>query len=103
MELGVEQSVTAFTASEFGRTVMPNGNAGTDHAWGSHHFVVGGAVVGGDMYGTYPQLTCRRGELHWMYRPRLADSDDCGGSICRDPCAMVRGAAGNNVGAAQHQ
>jgi len=56
VELGVAQSVTTFTASEFGRTVMPNGNAGTDHAWGSHHFVIGGSVVGGKMYGQYPNL-----------------------------------------------
>jgi uncharacterized protein (DUF1501 family) len=57
VELGVAQNVTAFTASEFGRTVMPNGNTGTDHAWGSHHLVVGGGVVGGDIYGSYPMLT----------------------------------------------
>jgi uncharacterized protein (DUF1501 family) len=57
VELGVSQLVTAFTASEFGRTVMPNGNVGTDHAWGSHHLVVGGGVLGGDIYGSYPMLT----------------------------------------------
>ena len=57
VELGVSQVVTAFTASEFGRTVMPNGNAGTDHAWGSHHIVVGGGVAGGNIYGQYPLLT----------------------------------------------
>jgi uncharacterized protein (DUF1501 family) len=57
VELGVAQQVTSFTASEFGRTIMPNGNAGTDHAWGSHHFVVGGSVLGGDIYGQYPLLS----------------------------------------------
>jgi len=57
VELGLAQSVTTFTASEFGRTVMPNGSAGTDHAWGSHHVVVGGSVVGADIYGSYPLLT----------------------------------------------
>ncbi|MEQ1947565.1 MAG: DUF1501 domain-containing protein [Bryobacteraceae bacterium] len=57
VELGVAQNVTAFTASEFGRTVMPNGNAGTDHAWGSHHIILGGSVLGGDIYGQYPMLT----------------------------------------------
>lgn len=45
--------VTLFTASDFGRTFTSNGD-GTDHGWGSHHFVVGGAVKGQDMYGTFP-------------------------------------------------
>ena len=47
--------VTTFTASDFCRTFTTNGD-GTDHAWGSHHFVVGGAVKGGDVYGQYPTL-----------------------------------------------
>jgi uncharacterized protein (DUF1501 family) len=57
VELGVASQVTAFTSSEFGRTLMPNSSGGTDHAWGSHHFIVGGAVKGGDMYGAYPGLS----------------------------------------------
>jgi len=55
-ELGVDQQVTLFTASEFGRTLNPNGSGGTDHAWGNHHFVVGGAVKGGQFYGQFPTL-----------------------------------------------
>jgi uncharacterized protein (DUF1501 family) len=51
--LGMGDQVTAFTASDFGRTLTSNSN-GTDHGWGSHHFVVGGAVAGQDMYGQYP-------------------------------------------------
>ena len=52
-ELGVDDKVTAFTASDFGRTLASNGD-GSDHGWGSHHFVVGGAVNGKKYYGTAP-------------------------------------------------
>lgn len=52
-ELGVADSVTTFTAADFGRTLTVNGD-GTDHGWGAHHFVVGGAVNGGDIYGDIP-------------------------------------------------
>jgi len=50
---GLGNQVTTFTASDFGRTLTSNSD-GTDHGWGSHHFVVGGAVQGQDMYGQYP-------------------------------------------------
>jgi uncharacterized protein (DUF1501 family) len=56
VELGVENQVTLFTASDFGRTYRSNGD-GSDHGWGSHHFIVGGAVKGGDIYGQMPTLT----------------------------------------------
>jgi uncharacterized protein (DUF1501 family) len=48
--------VTTFTESDFSRTLRPNTNGGTDHAWGSHHLVMGGSVKGGDLYGTFPVL-----------------------------------------------
>ncbi|BEP42677.1 DUF1501 domain-containing protein [Variovorax sp. 375MFSha3.1] len=54
--LGVSDKVTAFTASDFGRTLSSNGN-GSDHGWGSHHFVVGGAVKGKAFYGTPPPVS----------------------------------------------
>ncbi|MBW8880628.1 MAG: DUF1501 domain-containing protein [Asticcacaulis sp.] len=56
VELGVADKVTTFTASDFGRTLSSNGN-GSDHGWGSHHFVVGGAVKGGQFYGTAPHVS----------------------------------------------
>jgi uncharacterized protein (DUF1501 family) len=63
-ELGIGNKVVTFTASEFGRTLQPNGSpgGGTDHAWGNHHFVIsqgiqsGGSLKGGQFYGTFPQL-----------------------------------------------
>ena len=54
-ELNVADTVTAFTASDFGRTFISNGD-GSDHGWGSHHFVLGGAVNGGRIYGHLPTL-----------------------------------------------
>ena len=56
VEMGVEDGVTAFTASDFGRSLAINSD-GTDHGWGAHHLVVGGAVRGQRFYGTMPKLT----------------------------------------------
>lgn len=56
VELGVADKVTSFTASDFGRTLTSNGN-GSDHGWGSHHFVVGGAVKGSRFYGEAPPVS----------------------------------------------
>ena len=50
-----EQRVTAFTASDFGRT-LPSNSLGSDHGWGSHHLVLGGAVQGQRTYGNFPAL-----------------------------------------------
>jgi uncharacterized protein (DUF1501 family) len=55
-ELGMANQVTTFTASDFGRTLSSNAD-GSDHGWGSHHFVMGGAVNGGRFYGTAPRVS----------------------------------------------
>jgi uncharacterized protein (DUF1501 family) len=55
VELGVADKVTTFTASDFGRTLSSNGD-GSDHGWGAHHLVLGGAVGGGRFYGIAPAI-----------------------------------------------
>jgi len=64
-QLGVTESVTTFTQSDFGRTLTSNGD-GTDHAWGGNQIVVGGAVSGREIYGNYPLL-------------QIGGADDVGG------------------------
>jgi len=63
-ELGVASLVTSFTQSEFGRSLQPSGS-GTDHGWGNHHLILGGAVKGGQVYGRFPY-------------PALGGADDSG-------------------------
>jgi uncharacterized protein (DUF1501 family) len=54
-EIGMDNSITLFTQSDFGRTLTSNGD-GSDHAWGGIQLVSGGAVLGGRIYGEYPLL-----------------------------------------------
>jgi uncharacterized protein (DUF1501 family) len=59
IELGVADNVTTFTLSDFGRTLQPAGSGsavGSDHAWGNHALIMGGAVRGRDFYGAYPTV-----------------------------------------------
>jgi uncharacterized protein (DUF1501 family) len=61
VELGLSDKITLFTMSDFSRTLQPSGTGaaqvGSDHAWGNHQFIVGGAVQGHTLYGTYPNIT----------------------------------------------
>jgi uncharacterized protein (DUF1501 family) len=74
--LGVASNVTTFTLSDFGRTFQPNSSGGTDHGWGSHHFIIGGAVRGRQFYGSYPILA-------------LDGPDDAGKEGCWIPTVSV--------------
>lgn len=72
IELGIESGVTTFTASDFGRSLAVNGS-GTDHGWGGHHFVIGGAVRGGRFFGTMPSLAAYDED-----NPGTSNPDDTG-------------------------
>ncbi len=68
----MRSQVTTFTASDFGRSLTNNGD-GTDHGWGGHHFIMGGAVQGGSVYGKLPQYATADGSGHFD-SPDLIDN-----------------------------
>ena len=85
-EMSLSQQITTFTQSEFGRTMQSNGS-GSDHAWGSHQMVLGGAVRGG-IYGQMPTFAfCGPGRCE---QSRRVDSDDLHRAVRRDARQMVR-------------
>jgi uncharacterized protein (DUF1501 family) len=66
--MGIADKVTTFTASDFGRTLASNGD-GSDHGWGSHHLVVGGAVKGQSFYGVAPPVSVSDAKTGNTYNP----------------------------------
>lgn len=83
VELGLERQATLFTASDFGRTLASNGQ-GSDHGWGSHHLVVGGAVRGQRLVGRFPELALGSrddaGQGAWVPSTSV---DQMGGELAR--------------------
>ena len=83
VELGVADKVTTFTASDFGRTLSSNAD-GSDHGWGSHHFVMGGAVNGGRFYGTAPRVSIQTNDQVGQGRLLPSTSvDEFGATLAR--------------------
>lgn len=83
--IDAQQDVVTFTASEFGRTLRRNGS-GTDHAWGSHHWVLGGPVDGGKIFGQYPEQLTLGGPLDIESNGRMLPTtsiDEYGGELAR--------------------
>lgn len=76
-EIGARDMVTTFTASDFGRTLTGNGN-GSDHGWGSHHFVMGGMVKGKEFYGKPPNITTKDGAGAYLTKLGTGGPDDVG-------------------------
>jgi uncharacterized protein (DUF1501 family) len=99
VELGIDSGVTAFTASEFGRSLAVNVD-GTDHGWGGHHFVVGGAVRGQRFYGAMPSLLAGTDVIESQsrrHRLRPDHSDTGSGSVCGDARSLV-GVSNSDLG-----
>ena len=64
VQMGIQRQITTYTDSEFGRSLAPNKTGGTEHGWASHQLVVGGSVLGGRVYGTFPAM-----DGHSIFRP----------------------------------
>ena len=69
IEAGIARQVTVFTDSEFGRSLQPNAAHGTDHGWGNHQLVMGGAVLGGDVYGQFPDMLASARDANGGWAP----------------------------------
>jgi len=74
--MDLSNEVTTFTASDFARTLRSNGR-GTDHAWGGNHFILGGAVKGGTVYGSYPEQLLINDGLDVGNNGRLLPTTSC--------------------------
>ena len=74
VEIGMQDAVTAYTNSDFGRSLSSNGD-GSDHGWGGLHLAVGGSIRGGQIYGDYPSLALGN-ELD-LGRGRIVPTTSC--------------------------
>jgi uncharacterized protein (DUF1501 family) len=83
VEMGLADTVTTFTASDFGRALQTNGR-GSDHGWGGHHFVLGGAVQGKRIYGAWPQTAIGGAEDAGQGRLiPTTSTDEYAATLCR--------------------
>jgi uncharacterized protein (DUF1501 family) len=77
LELGLSRQVTTYTASEFGRTLSSNRSGGSDHGWGSHQLVLGGAILGRRIHGQMPDVRSGSrdddGQGRWIPTTRVED------------------------------
>ena len=67
---GIWNNVVIIMASDFGRSISPNSNGGTDHAWGGNYFMVGGSLKGKQILGQYPEYLSKQSD-QWMSRGRI--------------------------------
>ena len=72
---GTARDVTTFTDSEFGRSLSPNKTKGTDHGWGNHQLVMGSSVLGGDIYGTFPEMATAARDARSGWVPTTSRDD----------------------------
>jgi uncharacterized protein (DUF1501 family) len=79
VNLGLENNVVLYTASDFGRTLTSNGS-GSDHAWGGNHFIISGSANGGEIFGEYPILA--NGGPNDVGRGRILPSTSTDAYMC---------------------
>jgi uncharacterized protein (DUF1501 family) len=71
-EIGAARRVVAYTDSEFGRNITPNGAGGTEDGWGNHHLVLGASMLGGDIHGVFPDMASAARDANGGWVPTMS-------------------------------